>query len=243
MSANRLRGRGVLATALSAAADWLVEPADGCPNGSDAYPAPVEARPVVAVVGLSARCGATTVARSLGAQLAARDPGGACAVTSTSPSGRAPLGLPAAAHLARELAPVADGQARACGRLCLVVEGINRGALAAAVRYLAPLVIDVDIRADAPGAAAIADHVVMVGSPSTEPALAAVVGQSLSQVGPRPLTVLNRAGANEERWAGRTELELPESPMGARVVLAGREPRGALGRAVGELADRCERVS
>ena len=243
MSANRLRGRGVLASALSAAADWLVEPADASGNGSGGYPAPLEARPVVAVVGLSARCGATTVARALGAQLAARDPGGACAVTSTTLSGRAPLGLPAAARLARELAPVADGRARACGRLCLVLEGTDRVGLAAAVRYLAPLVIDVHIRADAPGAAAIADHVVMVGSPSTEPSLAAVLGQSLSQVGPRPVAVLNRAGVDEERWAGRAELELPESLMGARVVLAGREPRGALGRAVGELAERCRRVS
>ena len=241
MSTDRIRGRGLLASALSAAADWLVEPAEPSGKGGDAYPAPLEARPVVAVVGLAARCGATTVARALGAQLAAGDPGGACAVTSTTPAGRAPLGLPAAARLARELAAVADGQARACGRLCLV-EGIDRGALAAAVRYVAPLVIDVDTRADAPAAAAIADHVVMVGSPSTEPALAAVLGQSLSQVGPHPVAVLNRAGVNDEHWAGRAEFELPESLMAARVALAGREPRGALGRAVGKLADRCQRV-
>ena len=239
MSTNRLRRRGLVASALSAAADWLVEPPDASGNGNDAYPGPVEARPVVAVVGLSPRCGATTVARALGAQLAARDPGGAWAVTSPAPSGRAPLGLPAAARLARELAPLAPAQVRACGRLCLV-DVTDPAALVAALRYLAPLVIDVYTRAGALGAAAIADHVVMVGSPSTEPALAPVLGQSLSRVGPDPLTVLNRAGTNQERWAGRAELELPESLMGARVVLAGREPRGALGRALVELTERCQ---
>lgn len=240
MTSDPLRGRRLVAGALSAAADWLVEPADASEGGSLRLPAPLEARPVVTVVGLSARCGATTVARALGAKLASRDPVGACAVTSATRSGSA-LGLRAATRLARELAPPAADHARACGRLCLV-DGTDRVALAAAVRYLAPLVIDVDVRADALSAAGIADHVVLVGAPSTEPALAAVMGESLRRVGPDPVTVLNRAGADPQRWAGRGAVELPESRMGARIALAGREPRGALGKAVGELCEQCRGV-
>lgn len=236
MSTHPLDGRRLVASALAAAADWLVEPAE--PEGSDGRTPPLEARPVVAVVGLSARCGATTVARALGAHLASRDPSGACAVTSASPSGAAPLGLPAAARLARELLPLAAGRARACGRLCLI-ESSDRGAVAAAVRYLAPLVIDLDARAAAAAATEIADHVVLVGSPLTEPALAAVLGQSLRRVGPEPVTVLNRAPDDREGWAGRATIELPESRMGARMALAGREPRGALGKAIVELAGHC----
>jgi hypothetical protein len=34
---------------------------------------------------------------------------------------------------------------------------------------------------------------------------------------------------------------LPESRMGAQLALGGREPRGELGRAIEELADRCRR--
>ena len=52
----------------------------------------MRARPVVAVFGLGEGCGATTVARALGAELAARDPAGACAVSSPSRSGALPLG-------------------------------------------------------------------------------------------------------------------------------------------------------
>ncbi len=236
MSTHPLGGRRLVASALAAAADWLVEPAE--PDGSDGYSAPLEARPVVAVVGLSARCGATTVARALGAHLASRAPGGACAVTSALPYGAVPLALPAAARLARDLSPLAAGRARACGRLCLI-ESSDRSAVAAAVRYLAPLVIDLEARGEAAAAAGIADHLVLVGSPLTEPALAAVLGQSLRRVGPEPVTVLNRAGDDREGWAGRATIELPESRMGARVALAGREPRGELGKAIAELAGHC----
>jgi hypothetical protein len=33
---------------------------------------------------------------------------------------------------------------------------------------------------------------------------------------------------------------MPNSPMGARLALGGREARGELGRAIAELADLCE---
>ena len=229
--------RGVVASALAAATDWLIEPAE--PAEADRLPAPLDARPVVAVVGLSPRCGATTVARAVGAELGARDPAAACAVTSAAAAGTVPLGLPGAARLTRTLSPLFAGRARACGRLCLV-EAQDRARLADAVRYLAPLVLDVDDPAEASAAAALDDHVLLVGSPATEPALGAVLGESLARVGPDPLAVLNWAGREAERWEGRAEAELPDSRMGAQLALAGREPRGQLGRAVAELADRCE---
>lgn len=238
-SHDALGGRSLLASALGAAAGWLIEPAE--PPEPAGTRAPLEPRPIVAVIGLSARCGATTVARALGAELAVRDPGGACAVASAVPGGPVTLGLPAAARLARTLSPLARSGARACGRLCLV-EGRDRIALADAARYLAPLVLDLDERAEASAAAALADHVVLVGSPATEPALARVLAESLRRVGPDPLTVLNRAGRDLERWTGRGALELPESRIGAQLALAGREPRGGVGRAIAELAERCQRV-
>jgi hypothetical protein len=228
--------RRLLSGALAAAADWLVAPVEPARGGAD--PAPLEARPVVAVLGLSPRCGATTVARALGAELGARDPGGACAVTATVPAGALALGFPAAGRLGRTLSPLARARVRPWGRLCLV-EGPDRAALAAAARYLAPLVIDVDQGGEAPAAAALADHVVLVAAPDTEPALAAVVSASLAEPGPEPVTVLNRAPGQDGRWTGRAALELPESRAGAKLALAGREPRGALGAAVADLADAC----
>jgi hypothetical protein len=50
--------------------------------------------------------------------------------------------------------------------------------------------------------------------------------------------VIGRPG--EETPATPATVELPESRLGSRIALAGREPPGALGAAVAELADRCE---
>ena len=234
---SALARRGLVASALAAVAEWLIEPAE--PAEARHAPAALRSRPVVAVVGLSPRCGATTVARAVGAELAVRDPAGACAVTVAEATGTVPLGLPAATRLTRALAPLFAGRARSCGRLCLV-EAADRARLADAARYLAPLVIDVEDAAEASSAAALADHVLLVGGPATEPALAAVLAESLGRIGPRPLAVLNRAGRAPDRWGGRLEAALPDSRMGAQLALAGREPRGRLGQAVAELADRCE---
>lgn len=236
MSAHTALGaRGIVAGALSAAADWLMEPA-GHTERESGVAATLQERPVVAVIGLAPRCGTTTVARGLGAELALRDSGGACAVTSASACGGLPLGLPAAGRLARTLAPVAAGGTRACGRLCLV-RCEDRAALAGAILYLAPLVLDVADAEEAATAAALADRVVLVAGPGTEPALAPVVSDSLARVGPAPVVVLNRATQDETRWSGRAAMELPDSRMGAQLALAGREPRGELGRGLALLAD------
>ncbi len=237
MSARPAAARGVLAAALGAAVDWLVEPAADAPT---APPAEVvverlEERPVVAVVGLRPRCGATVVARALAAELAARDPGGAAAVTATgAPGGGVPLGLPAAGRLARTLTPVSGGTARACGRLCLVPVA-DTVRLADATRYLAPLVLDVGDPQEAHAAAAIAGAVVLVGGRGIEPALATLVAESLARVGPEPVIAWNRGGEHDP--PASAAVQLPEARLGARLALAGREPRGPLGSAIRSLVE------
>ncbi len=235
MSAPALRARGAVAGALTAAAGWLVEPAEPASEPESALVVPGE-RPVVAVVGLAPGCGATAVARALGAELAARDSGGACAVTAVTAGGSVGLGLPAAGRLARSLEPVAGFRTRACGRLCLV-ECTDSAALAGAVLYRAPLVLDVADPSEASIAAALSDRAILVATPRVEPALASVMAESLARVGAEPLIVLNRTLDDEGPWSGRAGVELPESRMGAQLALAGREARGGLGRAIGELAD------
>jgi hypothetical protein len=68
-----------------------------------------------------------------------------------------------------------------------------------------------------------------------EPALARVGAACVARVGPEPVVVLNRA-PHDQTGA----LAVPNSPMGARLALGGREARGELGRAIAELADLCE---
>jgi len=236
--------RRLVAGALSAAVDWLVEPEPAVeePPLHLAPPQPaagggVEARGVVAVVGLGRRCGATVVARALGAELARRDAAGACAVTIGPGGGGMALGHPAAGRLARTLSPLAAGRVRASGRLCLV-DCADHPALAGATLYLAPLVLDGCDPRDPHMTAALADDVVIVGGPAVEPALASAVAVALSGAGRRPLVVANRIAGRERAWGERADLVLPETRVGAALALAGREVRGELGRAACELADR-----
>lgn len=232
---QQARGRrNLLAGAAAAAAEWLLEPVEP-PAAAGHPPAPPrEEHVVVAVIALGARSGATTVARALGAELAARDERGACAV-STTQGGPPPLGTPAAGRLARALAPAIAAPVRACGRLCLV-DAPDPVTLADAALRLAPLVFDVTDHAAAAGVAALADRVVLVGGPLVEPALAGAVAASLARVGPKPIVVASRP-PEESAWEGRAEMELPHSRLGAQWALAGREPRGELGHAIAGLAD------
>lgn len=254
------RRRGLLA----AVADFLVEPVDPSrlePSTTEPIasarrrPARLEpihpgrsesarawartARPVVAVAALAPRCGATTVARALAAELALRDPIGAALVSADALTGGGlPLGTPAAARLTRALSRVLAVRTRTVGRVCLAACAADDvAALSAAAQDLAPLVLDVGEPSQVAVAASLADAVVLVGSPATEPALAVVLADSLRRVGPDPLVALNRDRDGDERWGGRCALRLPESRMGAQLALAGREPHGELGRAIGELAD------
>lgn len=247
---------------LAAVADFLVEPVDSprvepveSPRGERRQPPRLEsvgrgrpeparawartARPVVAVAGLGPRCGTTTIARALAAELALRDPVGAALVSAEAVNGGGlPLGTPAAARLTRALCRALPVRTRTVGRVCLTAcAGEHAATLAAIAPELAPLVLDVGEPSQVAVAASLADAVVLVACPAVEPALAVVLADSLRRVGPDPLVVLNRDRDEVERWEGRCSLRLPESRMGAQLALAGREPHGHLGRAIGELAD------
>jgi hypothetical protein len=224
----------------AAVAGFLVEPAESAaPAGGQLDEAWTElGRPVVAVAGLAPRCGTTTVARALAAELALRDRDSAAIVSTDSLAGGGiPLGTPAAGRLGRAVERSLPARTRPVGRLCLTAVGTEQAQLVDAARDLAPLVLDVTEPARTAIAASLADAVVLVGLPAAEPALAAVLADSLSRVGPEPVVVLNRDREEDGRWEGRCAVRLPEARMGAQLALAGREARGELGRAVAGLAD------
>jgi hypothetical protein len=226
--------RGVLAGAAAALESFFLEPVVTVPAAEAAGPS--EERPVVSVFGLAAGCGATVVARALAAELAARDPGGAAAVC----CGARPTGIPLATHaasrLARVLEDVPGAQARPLGRLCLVSGEPLR--LSDTARHHAPLVIDAGSEALGGAPASVADRTVIVTTQAVEPALARVGAECVARVGPAPIVVLNRAPHDQPGL-----FAVPNSPMGARLALGGREARGALGRAIGDLADLCEELA
>ena len=224
----------LVAAALARAEAWLLEPAEEAAEHEQPV---VQRRAVVAVFGLGEGCGATTVARALGAELAARDPCGACVVSASARSAAVPIGSSAAGRLTRTLGAIHGTWAQASGRLCLVDCG-DPARLTDAARYLAPLVLDMGRTVVGGAPAALADHVVLVASPRMPPALAAVAVDSLPGA-VAPTVVLNRA-SDAGDFDGAADVLLPESRMGAQLALAGREPRGELGRAIAALADRCE---
>jgi hypothetical protein len=221
--------------ALGAVEDWLLEPAD---PGKSVEPALAHARrPVVAVFSLSPGSGATVVARALAAELGARDAGGAAVVGCSLPRGGLPLSSPSAGRLARALVDLPGARTRVAGRLCLV-DSPGPVPLVEAARQLAPLVLDGGGEELGGVSAALADRTVLVVPAAVEPSLAAVAAACLARAGPGPLVVVNRMRTGSE-WEGAAAIELPESRMGAQLALAGREPRGELGRAVSRLADVC----
>jgi hypothetical protein len=226
--------RGLLAAAAAAVESFLLEPADARPLAAAAGPA--EQRRVICVFGLARGCGVTVVARALAAELATRDPAGTAAVCCEVRAAGIPLATHAATRLARALEEVPGAAPRAVGRLCLV-SGADPLALSDTARYFAPLVIDAGSGALGGAPASIADQTVLVSSPTVEPALARVGAACVARVGPPPIVVLNRA-PHDQTGA----LAMPNSPMGARLALGGREARGEMGRAIGELADLCEEV-
>ena len=224
----------MLAGAFASAQAWLVEPAEAAP----AAPPPVAAgaAPVVAVYGLSPGCGASLVARALGAELATRHASGAAAVSCEAVPGAVALSTSQAARLARRLAAVPADGTRAVGRLCLVA-GADPLALADFARALGPVVLDAGSGALGGREAAVAGQVVLVAPSGAEPALADVAGASLARVGPEPRLVVSGPGTG---WEGRAHVVLPRSRLAARLALAGREPPGEFGRAMARLADAVE---
>ncbi|HEX2234361.1 MAG TPA: hypothetical protein VHG69_13460 [Thermoleophilaceae bacterium] len=230
---------GLVGTALRRIEDFLLEPAEPADAPGDRAPSRATGpRPVIAVVGLGRRCGATVVARALAAELAARDPGGAGAVASASSGGGVPLATSAARRLAESLADVPGASTTAVGRLCLV-DGADDGALAECARHFAPLVLDrgaIEVEAGR----IPADRFVLVTSPRIERALAAAAAACLRRSGIEPLVVTNMVRPGAAAAGTEVGVELPYSRAGAQLALGGRQARGELGRAVAALADLCE---
>jgi hypothetical protein len=75
----------------------------------------------------------------------------------------------------------------------------------------------------------------IVTTQAVEPALVRVAADCIARVARVPIVVLNRAPHDQPGL-----FALPNSPLGARLALGGREARGELGRAVAELADLLE---
>lgn len=210
---------------LGGALSWLVEPPPtptagdlGCPATKIPERAATPRRSVVAVVGLTRGCGATTVAWALAAVLARRDHSGtAIVVASEEPRGSA-LAVPAASRLAKRM------NASARGRLCITGTDPSVD-----LTSLAPLVLDVP-HGTVPSLPA--DLTILVVPGDAEPALAELAAKALDD----PLTVDTRAD-DPSRWDGRAFAHLPHSRKAAWLAAAGWEARGAFGAAITKIAD------
>jgi hypothetical protein len=227
--AQARRGASLVALVAARAERWLLEPAPTRPRAIDPPPQP---RPVIAVIGLAPRCGATTIARALAIELARRDRGSAAIVSAASRGPAPALATAPARRLARALPPEA---ASAAGRLCLLDEDDPALRELAASRP-APLVLDVPHGRAPEAPVALADAAVLVATPAVEPALADVIAASLTIDGAAPAIVLNRA-VDLAAWSGRAALEIPEARLGARLALAGRDPTPGIARPVADLVD------
>lgn len=227
-------GRGLVASAAAAVKAFFLEPVAPPPAADSAEPP--EQRPVVCVFGLARGCGVTVVARALAAELAVRDPAGTATVCCDARPAGIPLATHAATRLAHLLEDVPGAEPRPIGRLCLV-GGADPLRLSDTARHHAPLVIDAGSAALGGAPASVADRTVIVTTPAIEPALAHVGAECIARAGSTPIVVLNRAPHDQ-----RGTLALPNSPMGARLALGGREARGALGEAVADLADLIEEL-
>jgi hypothetical protein len=235
------RGRRLVAGVLATAGAWLVEPAEPAPEVPGR--APARPRAVVAVFGLAAGCGATVVARALAAELAARDASGTAAVACDARTAGIPLATQAASRLARALEDLPGAATRAVGRLCLI-EGADQLMLTESSRQVAPLVLDAGSASLGGAPASLADRTVLVATRAVEPALARVAAECLARVGAESIVVLNRVRPDRDIASAASDfLSLPDSRLGARFALGGREARGELGRAIARLADRCESIA
>ena len=226
-----------VSTLLRRAGEWLVEPPPeaALPPGRTLAVVPPRSYPLLGVVGLARRCGATTVARALAAELASRH-GGAAVVASPARPAVVALGSSGAATFLAETLAQLD-ERRAAGRLCLAACA-DPALLAAATRQVAPAVMEVEPGCAALDAARVLDRIVLVATPGLEPALAAAVAETIAAVAEQPLIAVNRAH-DHGPWLVRAYVLVPDSRVGARLALAGREPRGWLGKALEQLADLC----
>lgn len=236
--------RGWLAALVAQVEGFVFEEAEAEPA-----PAPVALKPhpVVSVVSAAPRSGASTVARLLAAELGWRAAGAAVVASSQIPRRGGP---PARAALRLATALGSAAPATASGRVCLArmqagseSPGDDPTKLADAARYLAPVVFDVPPDGSAIRIVGVVDAIVVVAGSASEPALLDAVATIVAgdpAGGRAPIKVANRIG-DHDRWAGRAELLLPESRLGARAAMLGTRAHGQLGSAISELTDAAER--
>jgi hypothetical protein len=222
--------RGFVAALVAQVSSFLLEPPD---ETVERAPAQLRPHPVIGLAPAAARAGTTTVARMLAAELAARAAGAAIVWSGAPPRRRNAPPHRAAARLATALRASASGvPAQACGRIC-IVSGADQARTVDVARYLAPVVLDLPADGTAAAAARAADRVAIVASATHEPALADAVA---FVIGGAPVKVVTRA-VDAGRWSGRADIFIPDARMAARAALLGTRPLGALGRAIGALAD------
>jgi hypothetical protein len=208
------RRRSFLSGVLAKAEGFLLEPAE--PESSPVPLVRRASRAVIAVYGLAAGCGTTTVARALAAEMARRDPSGAAGVMCEARTSAIPLATQDASRLARAFEEIPGTVTRAVGRLALV-RAADPLPLAESARHLAPLVLDAGATSLGGVPAAVADLSVVVTGPGVEPSLARVAAECLQRVGPAPLVVLNRGERVQPGWA---EHERTGSGVGGNGAMA-----------------------
>lgn len=227
------RRGGLLAAVAARAEGWLLSPAVVNAERIEREAPPA---PVVAVVGLGRRCGATTVARALAVEFARRHRSGAAVVSAPASPPAATLATATTRRLARSLGV----DARAVGRLVLIGDEARLREVAAS--RASPVVIDVSHGSAPEAALALADRALLVASPDVEPSLAGIAASALARGAARPLIVLNRC-IDAGHWGDLPDVRVAEARLAARLALAGRDPLGTLASAVVALADACEEVA
>jgi hypothetical protein len=216
----------LFATALARAQGFLVEPAPVSAIAQSSRGGAVQ----VVVTAMSRGSGATTIARALAQALWRPGVRSAHLISLRPEPHRAPTGvsaweLPPALRDPTEIADYGNTLARLAG-----------GGGEAALVW--------DVCADDVERAARAiercDAVVCVAEGGAEPALCTLVCDMLAErYECRVLLVPNRAG-DEEDWAGRDALCVPDSRFAALLVARGRAPTGAFGEAIARIAARVE---
>ena len=225
----------LIAAALARAQGFLLEPgvAEQAHAAAVREPLAAAAGVTVVVTGLSRRSGATTVARALAQALVV--PGARTAhLISLGPpgsgeSGRSPAGvatwdLPPALCDPREISDYGE----TLGRLAA-------GSGSAAVVW--------DVRADDVARSAClteaCDVLLCVADGAAEPALCALVCDMLAERYGRVLLIANRV-RDDEVWASRCAVALPDSRLGALRIARGLTPGGQVAEAVAKVAALAE---
>jgi hypothetical protein len=220
-----------LAGALAHAQRFLLEPADAArkpPRTGEPHLAAFEPEHLeVGVLGLSRRCGASTVARGLALALSvpgarsshviAVSPRAGSATAGGSTGGVSQWDVPPSLIDSTEIAEYGGMVARLAGRPAAHVWDIDPSRVERAALVIGQM-----------------DRVLAVADGTGEPSLAELVTDMLSERFGSVLLVANRA-RDAERWDRRAIACLPESRIAAALVARGRRPGGAYWAALSEL--------